>query len=109
MKKFIVTYHALAEMLQRESDNPADTEGGDMKAWESWAQNTGEYLVEFSSPAANGLTIKKDKFPEASSSDFCGYSILRAESAEHAAELMKSNPHMNWDSRCFVEIHEILS
>jgi hypothetical protein len=109
MKKFIVTYHAPAEILKRETNDAQDTEGGDIKAWETWAEKTGDHLLEFGSPAANGHELNKDGNLKPSNSDFCGYSILQAEDHEQAAELMRSNPHMNWDPSCTVEIHEILN
>ena len=80
-----------------------------MNAWEAWAQECGAALVEFGSPAANGWRLSKNGQLENSTSDLCGYSIITAENPDDAAELMRKNPHLNWDPACAVEIHEILS
>lgn len=108
MKRYLITYHAPPEMLQREAESPDDSEGGDINAWEAWAKECGDALADFGSPANPVLSLGLNGEPRAVSSEICGYSILQAESKEKVMELMQHNPHLRWDKSCWVDIHELL-
>lgn len=106
MKKYIVSYHALIDLLQQTGEStPEEMEKG-MEARMAWAQKCGDKLVDFGTPLANGLKLNPDGGSQKSESQVCGYSILQANSLEEASELLKEHPHLAWNSACEIEVHE---
>ena len=109
MKKYIVTYHAPGELLQKSQESSPEEMAKGMEAWMIWATNCGSNLVDLGNPLVNGQKVKPDGKTENSDRMVCGYSILQAESMEEAKELLKGHPHLAWDSTCEIEVHESMS
>jgi hypothetical protein len=106
MKKYIVTYHAPAELLkQSQNATPEEMEKG-MEAWYGWAKKCGDKLIDLGNPLVNGQTLKPNGNSENSTHGVCGYSILQAENMEEAKKLLEGHPHLMWDSSCEIEVHE---
>lgn len=107
MKKYIVTYHAPVELMNRSTENvdPKVQEEG-MKVWMDWAENYGEGLIDLGLPLTGGQRLSPDGSKSASQRDVVGYSIIQANTMEEAIKMMEGHPHLSWDSACEVEIHE---
>jgi len=107
MNKYMVIYHAPAELMAKMADKtPAEMTAG-MKPWMDWAAKAGDGLVDMGSPAGNGLKVTKDG-TEPSQKDVVGYSVLQAESMEDAVALLQGHPHLEWDNTCDIEVHELM-
>jgi len=106
MKKYIVTYHAPAELLQQSQEaTPEEIEKG-MEGWNNWAKKCGDRLIDIGNPLVNGQILKPDGNSENSTQGVCGYSILQAENMDEAKKLLDGHPHLLWDSSCKIEVHE---
>lgn len=106
MKKFIITYHAPAELLAKSQESsPEDMEKG-MEAWNQWAKSCGESLIDFGNPLMGGQKLNADGTSVDSKKGVCGYSILQAESMDEAKSLLKGHPHLAWNGACEIEVHE---
>jgi hypothetical protein len=92
MTKFLVLYNSpvsAAEMMA--SSTPEQMQAG-MEAWMAWAQKSGEALVDFGVPLGSSVRVAPDSVSE-SAAQARGYSVLQAESLDHAAKLLQDHPH----------------
>lgn len=108
MKKFMVLYHAPAEVLRQSVMHNRDDEQKGMFAWMLWAQKCGSKLVDFGWPLINGVEITSAGEARDSGRDVTGYSIIQAESMEDARQLLADHPHLAWNPLCSIEVHETL-
>lgn len=109
MKKFIITYHAPSEALERmQNVTPEESKEG-MKLWMQWAEKCGDRLIDLGAPLVGGQKLNVNGTSSNSKRQVCGYSILQAENIEEAKELLKGHPHLSgWDNACEIEIHETM-
>jgi hypothetical protein len=108
MKKFMVLYHAPAEVVQQTLlHNRDDSEKG-MQAWVLWAQRCGEKLVDLGWPLMNGQELTTNGEIRNSKKDVTGYSIPQADNIEDARALLKDHPHLAWNPACSIEVHETI-
>lgn len=106
MSKYIVIYHAPAEvMAQMTNATPEEREEG-MKPWMAWAEKCGDQLVYLGTPLVGGAKLLPGGGSEASTRDVAGYSILEADSMDDAKALLEGHPHLGWNAGCEIEIHE---
>jgi hypothetical protein len=108
MKKFIVLYHAPAEVMKQTANaTPEEMEKG-MEVWMQWAKKCGDQLVDLGSPLVNGQQINANGNSKNSDKNVVGYSILQAESMDEAKDLLKGHPHLGWFAACTIEVHETM-
>lgn len=105
MKRFLVLYTAPPNSNPDMSGLTPEQIAEGMKPWLDWREKMGEHLVDLGTPLlpASRLTPAGEQ-PTASAST--GYSIIQAESAEAARELLADHPHLGWDPACAIDIHE---
>jgi len=107
MKKFIIIYHAPADLVKNTGDKTPEEMREAMKPWMAWAQKCGDQLVDLGQPLTNGQKITPTG-SEPSTRDVVGYSILQADSLDEAKALLKDHPHLKWDGACAIEVHETM-
>ncbi len=83
------------------------TAGSRNQAWMTWAQNTGDKLVDMGAPLMNGQQLNVDGSSTSSTKNVCGYSVVQAENMDEAKALLKGHPHLSgWHDECSIEVHE---
>jgi hypothetical protein len=107
MKKFIVLYHAPAELMQSVGEKTPEEAKESMKPWMEWAQKCGSGLVDLGAPLGNGQTVTTSG-SNPSDKQVVGYSVLQAESMEAAQAMLQGHPHLAWSGSCSIEVHEAL-
>ncbi len=108
MKKFIVIYHAPAEvMAQMGEATPEQREEG-MKPWFAWKDTLGDKLVDFGSPLMGGQRLSPDGSAENSTKEVTGYSVIQASDMDEAKSLLKGHPHLAFTGGCDIEVHEAI-
>ena len=106
MKKFIVLYHAPAELMAKMGNpSPEEMQKG-MEPWMAWAARCGDQLVDMGSPLMGGQRLIPDGGSSDSKREVTGYSVLKAENMEEAKKLLQGHPHLAWDGSCEIEVHE---
>jgi len=108
MKKFIVLYHAPAELMKQSENTTPEEQAKGMEGWMQWAKKCGDKLVDLGAPLANGQQINPDGKSKNSDKNVVGYSILQADSIEDAKKLLIGHPHLGWDAACSIEVHETM-
>ena len=108
MKKFIVTYHAPAELMERSQESSQEEIEAGIKAWMNWANGCGKGLVDLGNPLMGGERLNPDGSSLKSTTGVCGYSILQADNMEGAKALLNEHPHLAWNGACTIEVHESL-
>lgn len=106
MKKFIVLYHAPADLVAQTANLSAEEQAKGMEGWMQWANKVGDKLVDMGAPLMNGQTLKANGQHSDSDKDVAGYSILQAESLEEAEALLQGHPHLAWSDKASIEVHE---
>jgi hypothetical protein len=92
MTKYLVLYNSpvpAQEMMA--SLTPEQAQAG-MEAWMAWAQKVGDALADFGVPLGSNLRVAPGSVSEGSS-QASGYSVLEADSLDHAAKLLEDHPH----------------
>jgi hypothetical protein len=108
MKKYVVLYHAPAELVaQTTNSSPEEMEKG-MEPWMAWAAKCGDKLLDLGNPLMGGQKLLPDGKSEISTRDVVGYSILQAENMDDAKALLEGHPHLAWDGACAIEVHEVM-
>lgn len=103
MTKYLLSYHG--------GDAPQDQAAGDavMKAWTDWMGSLGKALLD----AGNPTTVAKTIAPNGNISDggganpVTGWSVIEADSMDHAVKLAKGCPHLK--SNGSIEVSEIMT
>ncbi|MDG1431098.1 MAG: hypothetical protein P8L68_14155 [Paracoccaceae bacterium] len=102
MPKYLFSYHG---------GGPIETpEQGEqiMAAWGAWMQGLGEALVDGGNPTGASMTMTKGGSENGGGANpVSGYSVLQADSMEHAMELGKSCPMLDAQNGS-IEISEAL-
>lgn len=105
MKKYLVLYHANTSALeQMQKSTPEEMKAG-MEPWMEWAAGCGNHLVDMGTPLVGGQALATTGSTD-SDRGVCGFSILEAESMDHAKQLLVGHPHMEWTDGCSIEVHE---
>ena len=86
MKKYMVIYHAPAELMNQTADSSPEEMDEGMKEWMTWAARCGEKLLDLGNPLVGGQKLIPDGSSEGSTRGVSGYSILQAESFEDARD-----------------------
>lgn len=108
MKRFIVLYHASADLMQKSMNTPPEEQAKGMEEWMKWANNCGDKLVDIGAPLTNGLRLAHHGKSKQSDKEVVGYSILQADNLEDAKKLLSGHPHLAWDASCSIEVHETM-
>ena len=94
MNKYVVLYRASTSAADQMANATPEQMRAGMDAWMSWSQRAGSAIVDLGTPLGNGRHIAGDG-AAASDSDVSGFSILQAESADTALELLRDHPHLH--------------
>ena len=104
MAKYLVLYRSkVSAAEQMEGASPEDAQAG-MEAWMEWAGKVGGAMVDMGSPLQTVGVI-------GGSSDgpfIGGFSVLEADSAEAAQELVNGHPHLMSPGDPTIEVLEFL-
>jgi len=79
-----------------------------MEGWMSWAQKTGDALVDLGSPLMGGQVLSPDGSTTTSGKEVNGYSIVQANDMAAAVALFDGHPHLTWNDTCSIELHEVM-
>ena len=108
MKKFIVIYHTPTEVAKQMAGMSKEDMAKGMEGWMSWAQKTGDALVDLGSPLMGGQVLSPDGSTSASGKEVNGYSIVQANDMAAAVALFDGHPHLTWNDTCSIELHEVM-
>lgn len=100
-------YHAPAEMTENMPEMTPEQMQEGMKPWMEWAAKCGEHLVDMGNPLSGGQVLKQDGSNNPSTNGVSGYSIIQANDMEHAKSFLEGHPHLMWDPRTSIEVHEV--
>lgn len=106
MSKYLVIYYAPAEAMEMMANATEEEKAEGMKPWMAWAEKCGEHLVDMGTPLVGGQVLSPDGTSSASTREVTGYSMLEAESIDHAKSLLAGHPHLAWTGGCEIEVHE---
>lgn len=106
MKKFLAIYYSPAEAeAQMETMTPEQIQEV-MKPWMDWNERVGTGMIDLGAPLAPGNNLNTSGKWSESQTEVSGYSIVQGESLEAVKELFKNHPHLAWDPRATIAIHE---
>lgn len=107
MTKYIVIYHAPADAWETTSSTQEEREES-VKAWMQWASDCGDRLLDLGAPLMYGIQINPDGTTKTSDKNVMGYSILQTQNLDDAKALLVNHPHLKWDAKCTIEVHEVM-
>jgi len=93
MNRYVVLYRASTSAAEQMAGATPEQMQAGMDAWMSWSQRAGGAIVDLGTPLGNGRHIA-DGGAAPSDSDVSGFSILQAESADAALDLLRDHPHL---------------
>jgi len=79
-----------------------------MEQWMIWAEKCGKHLLDMGNPLGSALKVHPGGKTEKGNAETVGYSILQADSMDHAMELIKEHPHLDWNATCEITLHETM-
>lgn len=106
MKQFLVLYNAPAELMEEWAQTSPEEQKKGMEEWVKWGDVHKADLVEFGNPVGKNKRITTDGVSDVSN-EVGGYSIIQAESAEEAAQILSDNPHLK-EKGAYCEMMEIV-
>jgi hypothetical protein len=109
MKKFIVIYHAPLSAVKQMASVPKEAQAKGMEAWMKWAKKCGDKLVDMGAPLVGGQQVGFDGKITDSKKNVSGYSVLQAKNRKAALALLKGHPHLGWNEKCTIEVHETVA
>jgi hypothetical protein len=86
---------------------PATAPTDSHAAWPDWFNRIGDALVSVGSPMENGRSVRSDGSASESAASLNGFSIIEAEDAEAARELLGDHPLFAAGEDYTIEIFEI--
>jgi hypothetical protein len=108
MKKFMVLYmmpaDAMAEMMK---NTTPEMRQKSMDGWTMWMESHKADLADMGSPLGKNMRVTADG-GTMMKNDIGGYSIIQAESAEAAAEILAENPSFSDMSGTYIEVMELM-
>ena len=108
MKQFLVLYYAPANATEQMQGLTPEQMQESMAPWMAWMERLGDQLIDPGSPLGNAAAITPNAEPTPSQTQLTGYSIIAAETAQHAQTLCQNHPHLNFGPNCQLEIHEAI-
>jgi len=93
MKKFLVLYKAPASSFEQMMKATPEQQKAGMDAWMTWGKKAAATIVDMGGPLGKSLRVTKGGGATPTTNDLGGFSILRAESKEAMAEVLKGHPH----------------
>ena len=108
MKKFLVLYRMDMEAMKKmmETASAEDRKKG-MDEWATWMKSNMSIFADMGGPTGKNMQVTSAGMTQMSN-DIGGYSIVQAESAEAAAEMLKTNPHFQMPGSV-IDLAEIVS
>lgn len=104
MNKYLVIYHApVTSAEQMATAGPED-----MEPWMLWAQKCGSGLVDMGAPLGSSITMTPGGNKKGNDL-MVGYSIIQADDIAGAQKLLEGHPHLDWDGKCQIEVHEMIA
>ncbi len=105
--KFLILYRSpkSAETIMRESS--MDQMQASMQAWMEWKNRNGDAVVDFGSPLRPDNYIVDGEIKD-SDSDVTGFTIIQADTADEAVEILKDHPHFKTPNSPGMELLEFL-
>lgn len=107
MTQYMLVYRADAKAEEAMADATPEQMQAGMAAWMAWHDKVGADNLEFGLPLQPRVHVDQDGRASESTSDLSGYSILTADSVDHAAALVADHPHLKWRGGT-IEILELL-
>jgi hypothetical protein len=87
---------------------PATPPDASHEGWKTWFGKLGDAFVDQGSPMVpEGIEIHGDGSTGGSVTGFNGYSVIRADSRDHALDLVKDHPYLQLGSDHAIGIYEI--
>lgn len=78
-----------------------------MNNWQVWMEKLGDALVDVGNPMVNGMSVVDDG-SDGTPDEFSGFSIIQAENADKAKELVVDHPFLSDKTGKFsVEVFEL--
>lgn len=103
MNKYLVLYRApAAARAQMASQSPEQAKAG-MDLWMAWSKRVGAAIVELGAPLGAATHVGG----KSAADDMGGYSILQAESLDHARKLCDGHPHSHMPGG-WIELYELV-
>jgi hypothetical protein len=107
MPRFLFVYHA--PMPPADAAPPDPEEMAEvMGAWNAWAGEVGDRMVDFGTPLGGGVRVDGDGATSPSTREVAGYTVLEADDLDAALALAKVHPHLRMPGGCEIEVHEAL-
>ena len=101
MPQFLFTYHG-----GKKPETPEEGQKS-MEEWKAWAAGLGSALVNPGTPVGVTKVLARDGVSDTGSPHpIMGFSILEADSMEHALELLKDCPHFKYEGT--LEVSEMM-
>lgn len=104
MAKYMFIYHAPPTPSDAPEPSP-DEMAEVMGAWNQWAEQVGDGMIDFGTPLADGIRVTRDG-TSASDREVVGYTVLEADDRDAALALAKGHPHLDMPGGCQIEVHE---
>jgi len=101
MSKFVVVYQG-GQM----GDSPADQEAV-MNKWMAWFGSLGSSVTDMGNPFGSSSAVRPDGSHAPTTAGLSGYTILEAESLDHALAAVKDCPHLSYDGT--IEVYEAMA
>ncbi len=109
MKKFMVLYRApIQEFKEMMAKSTPEQQKAGMDEWRTWMDANKNFFVDGGSPLGKTKRVDTSGATD-SANDIGGYSIVQAESADEAAKILSSSPHLKMSPGAWTEISEIMS
>jgi hypothetical protein len=105
MKRYIVLYKAPLSVASRFAQaTPEEAQQG-LKLWIDWAQKLGPALLDPGRPLGNSHRVTRGSAVP-TDSRVIGMSLIRADSMDHALDLVRDHHHLHWAEDCEIELLE---
>jgi len=108
MKKYLVIYFGGATESEKGLLPDEKSQQEFMTAWANWAEKQKDSVIDFGCPLGKTKSISHSGASD-KKNNMTAYSIVHAESHEHAASIFIGHPHVNLHSGNSIEIIEMMS
>lgn len=107
MKTFIALYYAPAEAMAASAQATEAEKAEGMKAWFAWKDKHDAHILDFGAPSLPGQRIDAGRNWQPAGTEIGGYSMVQADSLDHAKTLFADHPHLDWVPGCTIEVAEL--
>ncbi|WP_258100215.1 YciI family protein [Marinoscillum pacificum] len=108
MNKYLVIYHAPKAEVKGMNFPSEEEKMAAMMPWFAWKEAMGDHLLDFGNPLMGGKKLTPKGTPVESQKEVSGYSLIQANSYDHAIELLNGHPHLA-SGACEIEVHEAIA